>query len=197
MTSKCFLDMDGVIADFVGAACRAHNRPNPYRPCLPKAQGEFDMAAVWGITHRDFWKPVVAKSLQFWTDLEKTPEADAIVEFVCEWFGAENVAILTAPSSDSGSIPGKRAWIARHYPQFSRRVIFSAAETKSFLSAPGKVLIDDRNENVGMFHNGGGAGVLVPRPWNTRHWQEDRCLESIQRQVQRFAGYARNAKAVA
>jgi len=162
---QCLLDMDGVIADFMKACCAAHNRPDPY--LQESSLGIWETEKVWGITEREFWKPIDALGLGFWDGIVKTPEADRIVELLTETFGETNIAILTAPSFDPGCVPGKMAWIKRHYPQFKKRIIFGHA--KEFLSAPYRVLVDDRDKNVENFRAAGGQAILVPRPWNKAH----------------------------
>ncbi len=49
---KVFLDMDGVLADFVKGVCLAHKRESPYRPDNIACLGQFDMDKLWGITPR-------------------------------------------------------------------------------------------------------------------------------------------------
>lgn len=164
---QCFVDMDGVIADFVSAISRAHNRPSPYTDprTLGISLGLFDMEKIWGITAKEFWVP--SNSHEFWATIEKTPDADAIINLAESQFGSENVAILTAPSQAEGCISGKREWIKHHYPQFKQRIIFASA--KEFLAGPDKFLIDDRDKNIDAFRGAGGTGILVSRLWNQCH----------------------------
>ncbi len=175
---QALLDMDGVIADFMGHLCWYHNRPSPYEN--PAAYGIWDTETLWGITVEEFWEPIKKDSLTFWKTIPKTKEADALVKLVSETFGEENVAILTAPSDDSGAVPGKRSWIRKHYPQFQKRIIFGSA--KEFLAAPYRVLIDDRDKNISQFEDAGGEGVLVPRFWN-RAWHYADESEKITKMV--------------
>ena len=178
---KCFLDMDGVIADFMSSLCAAHGKPSPYVD--PVNKGKFDTEKLWGISDTEFWAPVAKNSLEFWETIQKTPEADEIVKLAVLEFGIENVAILTAPSKDPGSVPGKRYWIERHYPAFRKRMIFTTASAKCFVAGPRKVLIDDKDSNVDEFDEHGGTGILVPRPWNAEHMLERDLVEVIKDQI--------------
>lgn len=187
MTCKCFLDMDGVIADFVGALCKIHGRETPYSQ--PESLGKFDTEKLWGISAEEFWAPVKKNSLEFWEGIEKTPEADEIVKLAVLEFGIENVCILTAPSSDHGSVPGKRAWIARHYPCFSKRILFATASAKQFCAGRGKYLIDDKDSNVDEFDTAGGTGILVPRPWNAEHMLEGDLIQVVKYQIREGKKY--------
>jgi hypothetical protein len=96
--------------------------------------------------------------------LEKIEDADQIVESACREFGVENVCLLSALAPVSSCVSGKWAWVRRHYPQFSNQMLFGSA--KWFLAGPGRVLIDDWEENVAQFNKHGGEGILVPRLWN-------------------------------
>lgn len=159
---KIFLDMDGVLADFVGGACKAHNRT-----CYdhPSHYGEFQLEKIWGITPAEFWKPT--NSFEFWASLAKTPEADMIVETAVKLVGWENIAILTSPSLHESCVPAKRYWIEKYYPRLTKNMIF--AWGKGFIAGPGKLLVDDRDRNVDDFRAAGGQAVLVPRLWNRRY----------------------------
>lgn len=162
---KCLLDMDGVITDFIGAINKVHRKENPFDD--PKNRGVYAVEKLWKMTAKEFWKP--ADSMEFWEGLEKTPEADWIVDIVIGRFGLNNVAILTAPSLFDGCMAAKKRWMERHYPLLAKRIIFCAAGVKEFLAGPNKVLVDDRDSNIIEFQKAGGVGVLVPRPWNVRH----------------------------
>lgn len=173
--TKIFLDMDGILADFVKAACQLHNRPEP---CIkPEHYGEFDLEKGWGITPEQFWAPIADQSLDFWVGLEKTPEADQLVNLAIYYVGVDNIAILTAPSKDSGSVPGKRLWIEKNYPQFKKQMIFTSA--KGFLAGPDRILIDDRDRNIEEFAKAGGSGILLPRLWNSYYTVSNVALHAV------------------
>lgn len=166
---KCFIDMDGVLANFVGAACRVHNRPWPYDD--PKNLGRFEIEPAWGISPREFWKPIDAAGIGFWENLEKTEFADRLIRFATSIYGLDNLCILTSPSDDPACVPGKRAWMRMNYPLLSKNMLFGSA--KQFLAGPDRVLIDDRDKNLEDFQMYGGFGVLVPQPWNRGHSSKD------------------------
>jgi 5'(3')-deoxyribonucleotidase len=161
----CFLDMDGVLVDFVTGICEAHGLDNPY--LKPEALGEFDMAKLWGMSNTAFWRPAKNLGLEFWASLKPTLYAKELVTLVESEF--ENVAILTAPSSDPSCIPGKRLWIEQHFPQFKKKIIFASAESKRLVAAANKVLIDDRDSNVEEWNQHSGIGVTFPCRWNKFH----------------------------
>lgn len=170
--TKCFLDMDGVIADFVGAVHEAHGRPYCYAD--HSVRGRFDIEPIWGISVDEFWK---TDTLEFWDSIKPTPEAFEIVSMLEKSFGVDNIAILTSPSNGPGCVPGKRSWMRRHFPQFYKQMIFTSA--KKFLSGPSRILIDDRDKNIESFHEEGGETILIPRHWNSHHEDSDHVVEWV------------------
>lgn len=157
--STIFLDLDGVLADFVGGICLAHSRPNPFLD--PANAGRYQVDEIWGMAPAEFWKPC---DESFWAFLEPTPEAEMIVELADRLVGEENVCVLTAPSENPGCVPGKLRWLDRHFGIGRDRVLFGSC--KHFCAAPHAVLVDDHLGNAERFWMFGGHAVLYPRPWN-------------------------------
>ena len=177
---RCYLDMDGVLVDFIGGANRAHGKEDPF--LIEANRGTYAVEELWGMTPKEFWEPL--NSLEFWENLEKTPECDEIIELACNGFGDENVCILTAPSEFEGCMVAKQRWMKKHYPEFVKRTIFAAAGTKQFIGGPEKLLIDDRDSNVEEWRKAGGRGILLPRPWNKLHHQSDHPMRWLKEELQ-------------
>lgn len=180
---KAFIDMDGVLVDFLQGISDLHGRPNPYLTD-PKSFGVWDTEQLWGISPKDFWKPVEENSYEFWSTLKPTEEALDIVDVVCREFGVENVAILTHPSTDDGCVPGKRDWINQYFPQFEKRVIYGGA--KEFLAGPNRLLVDDKDKNVDKFREAGGQAVLLPRAWNRAYGMRTIPISVLNLEIDRF-----------
>lgn len=176
MKNICFLDMDGVLYDFVGSACAAHSLKSPYGST--NCAGIFEMETCWGMTEEQFWAPI--KTREFWEFMPKTPEADDIVAFLVSKFGEENICILSNPSSQDNSIGGKKAAIKRDYPFLEKKMLFGSA--KQFLSGPGRVLVDDRDKNIIGFEEFGGVGITVPRDWNRMYLRKNDVMQEIKSQ---------------
>lgn len=179
---KCFLDMDGVLIDFLSGASKAHGRELPYTKV--ENRGIWETEQLWGITSDAFWKPIDALGAGFWEDLPKTDECDEIISLVDNYFGLDNVAILTAPSDDPNCVIGKKLCLKKRLPMFKKRVIFTGA--KEFLAGPNRVLIDDRDKNIKDFFEAGGYAIRVPRLWNMAHTQSHVVIQSIKKQLDRF-----------
>lgn len=164
-----FLDMDGILVDFVEGACVLHGRPNPYG----ETKGQYDLDVVFGMTPEEFWSPM---DYNFWAGLPKTHDSHLIVDMVKAYFPDEKLAILSSPSkmNTGHCVAGKTHWIQTHLPFLARSYIY--APKKKFLGAPGRVLIDDFEKNIEGFTAAGGQAFLYPRPWNSRHAESDQAL---------------------
>jgi 5'(3')-deoxyribonucleotidase len=162
--TKVLLDMDGVIADFVAGACAHHGIANPWD--RPEMLGEWDFmkALPEGMSATTFWGSL---GLDFWANLDKTSEADELVEYLEQRFGEENICILSSPCLTPGCVEGKLLWIKKHYPRLARSYLFGPR--KEFCARPNTLLIDDLDHNVWKFREHGGAAILFPRPWNSSH----------------------------
>lgn len=172
-----FLDMDGVLVDFVGGAHREHGRQNAY--VMDPNEHRWNIEEIWGITTKQFWNPLKRKG--FWLELDKTPEADQIVELAIRTVGVRNVAICTSPSLDANCVPEKREWVKKYYPQLVNSMIF--AHNKYFLAAKERILIDDRDRNINDWEEYGGHGILVPRQWNDEWVYKDHAFEAVEKQL--------------
>jgi hypothetical protein len=178
MRNKIFLDLDGVIADFTTGYCGVHGIPNPFT-LDPTFRGDeaWDVIAQTGMSPADFWRPM---GRDFWGSLQKTEEADEIVQIIDGTVGMDNTCFLTTPCLTEGCVEGKRDWVNEHYPGIP--ILFSSAGKgshvgpKEFCASAGAILIDDHTPNVRKWVDAGGTGFLFPRPWNDLHPYEDLAL---------------------
>ena len=152
--------MDGVLVDFVGGICAVHNRPSPYDN--PANRYEWDIHKLWGISEAEFWHPTNYQG--FWENLNPTPEAHEIVA-ACEAIPQMRTAILTSPNQNPHCVAEKKLWIKKHFPQLSKRMIFTA--NKEYCASADTMLIDDKTLNCLNFMEFGGHAMLYPRPWNS------------------------------
>lgn len=160
---KAFVDLDGVLVDFLGGACQAHGRTSPYGQV--GSAGVWDVSRLWGITDEQFWAPLASR--EFWSGLSWTADGPEILGILESVFGASNMVLLTAPGLTAESAAGKVDWIQRHLPTYQNRYLIGTA--KHFCARAGCVLIDDRDSNLQSWQAAGGLAVQVPRPWNTGH----------------------------
>jgi 5'(3')-deoxyribonucleotidase len=152
-----FLDMDGVLADFVGSSCRIHGRDIDTADC-------WDYFQNWNMSENDFWQPINEAGRGFWADLEPFPWMQELVSLVKDV--EPNFQVLTKPSNHPECTAGKMDWLHRHFGKRFRNYIF--APNKNLLASRGRLLIDDSDSNVSGFIEYGGAAYLLPQPWNSR-----------------------------
>ena len=178
---KCLLDMDGVMVNFSQGIANWHGYQNGYsqRPLPTAWAGNWNMPALVGMPDADWYAPLGRP--EFWAGLGWMPDGQRLLAEVEDYFGAENVCLLSNPGQGSGGMVGKQQWIANHMPQYSRRVLLGAATAKAFCAHGQSVLVDDRNENVELFWAAGGQAILVPRPWNRDYALADHCIPSLLR----------------
>jgi len=161
-----FLDMDGVLANFVMGACKLFERD--YDQTIREwPKGEYGIEKVFGVSRSEFWKKVDSRGTHFWSSLPEYPEAGDLTVASLK-FGDTYVA--TTPSLSSDSMAGKLAWMDRIGKQLrSKGEAFRnyvLTPHKHLLAGPESLLIDDSVENVNLFVERGGEAILVSRPWN-------------------------------
>ena len=152
-----YLDMDGVLVDFVGGI---ESRFGVNLQAWP--DGFYDIREVVQcrlnrkVTPRDFW----ALGHAFWANLHPTRECKPLIDALegCETY------LLTSPTLEPECASGKMAWIKYHLPQFMRKVIITPQ--KHLLANSNSVLIDDSDANCQKFISHGGIAICLSRPWN-------------------------------
>ena len=177
---RIFLDMDGVLVDFLGGALRLWGI----------TRIEFDarqVAGVWDITealevsHTEFWGRIGDEGIAFWEDLEPLPwwkELVAVADDLAdEWF------LASSPSWCPTSHAGKVRWIqSRFGERFDR---FSLCPHKYLLAQEGAVLVDDSEKNCGRFmfdkegRPTGGEAIVFPSPHNGRYTEGEDPLTPV------------------
>lgn len=198
MRPRIFLDMDEVLVDFVGGACRRWGvTVEAVRSNWPV--GEWDIVpplskvvnAVprgqrpdWSaLTEAEFWRHIHDRGPDFWCNLEPHPWLEDLLTAVRavtpDWY------IVSSPSRCPSSHAGKATWLKRYFgPLFDR---FLLTPHKHLLAGPGAVLIDDREETVERFVAHGGRGILFPAYHNSRHADRDRAAELVIGELGRLA----------
>ena len=172
---KIFLDMDGVLVDFVSAALKAHNRPDPYVNGMYAGKRLED---VWEMSPSKFWEPM--RGHEFWAKLKPTKEFRRIVRALPR---TVQRAILTTPSKrDAESITGKTTWVRTWMPGMEEEIVF--AKNKELIADWNSILVDDTDDVVETFRENGGRAILFPRPWNSRHRKSYRAYEVFEMELQ-------------
>lgn len=173
--NTCYLDVDGVLTDFMGAALRLHGRTTADVYAGDPSHWRWGVWGMLGLTAEAFWEPITSAGAAFWRDLAWTPEGRDLVDVVEQVFGQPNVYLLTSPSDDPYSLAGKTQWVKQHLPQYARQTIVTPA--KHAVAAEGRLLIDDSDDNCAKWAKAGGRAILFPRPWNVNLRYADRALD--------------------
>lgn len=156
---QCLLDMDGVLVDFIGGACKHHGIKNPYD--YPANLGKYDLMELILIKPEEFWKTL---DREFWANLDPMHDFDPIMQLLEIEIGLKNICLLSSPCQTEGCMEGKLDWIKKYLPDFKRRFLFGPA--KHFCSRNSRLLIDDSEMNTDSYD---GQSILVPRPWNRNY----------------------------
>lgn len=158
MNTFCFIDLDGVLVDFIEGAFEYHGIT------IEWADIRWNFVEQAGLHPGDFWRLL---GTGFWAGLKRTREFFAIIGAAEKKFGADNIFLCSSPCETPGCIVGKALWVDHYLPKYSRRLILT--NRKEVFSGPGRVLIDDADHNIDGWVKAGGVGILVPRPWNATH----------------------------
>lgn len=170
-----FLDMDGLLVNFVGGALAAHHRPD-----ATLTAGEWHIAKSLGLTEKEFWAPL--QGIPFWAELQPMPDMSQILAIIHELFGLQRCYLLSTPCLDDACYTGKALWVEQHLPDFQRRLIL--ATQKFPLARPGALLIDDSDNNVRQWRLCGGDAILLPRLWNSHHHSMNQALAVLELSLQ-------------
>ncbi len=174
-----FLDMDGVLTDFVSAALRVHDRNEALDAWPP---GERDIPKVLGISRGEYWRKIDAQGVDFWSQLEAYSWVPLLIDEVQQF---APWSILTAPSLAPHSSQGKIIWLRNYFPKVKGRAFsdFLIGNQKHLLAQPGHILIDDAEANVDAFQAAGGHAILFPAIWN-RNYQVENPVAYVREQLE-------------
>ena len=175
--NEIFIDLDDTLNKFTMEALAEvgciGNQQNPLSNFDPAWNFDIIKAANALHPHRNFTSNQFWRSFSeyFWANLPRSDEFDFLLEKSIELVGKENITILSCPTSHPTCAAGKIRWIRNYCPDWLRRQYLLGPE-KFRCAKPGALLIDDSDDNVEKFHRKGGATILVPRPWNSRHKED-------------------------
>jgi hypothetical protein len=185
---KLFLDMDGVLADFIGQVHATLKIPyNIDR--YPYELGRWDTLSVIAnrsdgrFTRKDVFAATDVH--EFWEYMPWTYDGKTILKSIKRSVKSEERFICTSPMARPYAWSGKIAWLNKN-KIYNNIIIMSAS--KSLLAKHDCMLIDDKDSNVDEFIAAGGKAFLIPRPWNRRfaEWQRrydyfDEMLDAIEK----------------
>jgi len=172
MIKTIYIDMDGVLADFVGGCETKFDRLSPYvEKCADFEKYLGGMGGIphaWGMTMDDLWRPI-ERDPTFWSGLALLPGAIQIYQTAVSLVGQDNVHILSSHGGLRKCIDGKMDWLEKYFPFIHLSHNYHFAVKKWHFAAHDRLLVDDQDNNVDPFRQKGGQTILVPRAWNSRY----------------------------
>jgi 5'(3')-deoxyribonucleotidase len=173
-----YLDMDGVIADFIEGFINVHRRDD----LLEKFYAD-EWPTTWNFDNefgpeQDWWKTVDEVGEVFWQYLNAYKWMGRLIMEIemtgIPWY------ICTTPRLSKTCLAGKLGWLEHHVGKFDLMMI----KDKYRLAHKDALLIDDADTNCNKFHKAGGQTITFPQSWNSnRDLVKDRmpytlhCLE--------------------
>lgn len=173
-----FFDLDGVLVDLYKGIINHYKIDINTNDLKSRHQIWEEVAQRKGMSKSKVSEEVHNFGFDFWSSLPKTDVADEIIEAMkrLDALGAYTM-ILTATSRDSSSCNGKAIWVKNNLPKsfYSKnKIIFSYQ--KWACSAPGRYLIDDKQENLDLWSDFGGTAIKCRQPWNFKNWSKEKSL---------------------
>lgn len=145
MSDTLLLDMDGVLADFVGSACRLFGKSE-------SSVTQWHIEKDWGITQEEFWAKIAEAGEDFWANMEPTSEFTELIRIT------DNFLVVTSPSLDPACAAGKTKWLQTHLPERHRRKYLICAAKKRVVR--GRFLVDDSTNNCLTFSWNSAPGEI-------------------------------------
>lgn len=157
-----YLDMDGVLSDWLGAACKLCDvdlNDEEIRQEIKKRNGFLDDY----VDEKTLWKNIEKEGVDFWTGLELFPWSKKLYNTLEKL--ADEFAILSSPGKftkiAAPACNGKVLWLDNHFNN-KERYIFGY---KKYLCASANtILVDDSKNKIDPFIEAGGNGFLWPNP---------------------------------
>lgn len=161
-----YLDMDGVLVDFMSGALQLATDNDILATGLVYGgwwpRGKKTPTAALGIDSDTFWNKLNMFGPLFWASLDWCPWGK---ELLASLQGEDfEVVLLSSPVGGANSVCGKQLWIERELGIEFHNYIFTSR--KELLASPKAFLLDDHEENVNTFQRAGGKAMLFPQPWN-------------------------------
>lgn len=181
-----YLDMDGVIADFLYQLLWEHNREDLItRYEEGTFPNDWDLEGELG-TEEQLYSVVRKLGRSFWINIPPYPWMTKLLNCVnnfCKIHKA-NWYICTTPYYQSDCYKGKVDWLhANLGQQFSNIIMI---RDKYLLANKNSFLIDDSEKNYDNFIKNGGNAFLFPQQWNRAREQKsdtfnilNHCLSSF------------------
>lgn len=161
-TVKTFLDMDGVISDWIGSAaklCDLDLNDKEIREGIKKDNGFVENY----VDPDTLWKKIEEAGSDFWENLELFPWSKKLYNAVKG--ASDEFSILSSPGkfpiTASQACAGKVLWLDKHFDNHEDYIF---CYQKYRCADENSVLVDDSDYKIEPFQEAGGNGFLWPNP---------------------------------
>lgn len=176
MIKTIYLDMDGVITDFVSSINKCMGIPEHTPALIRNWWEEYDVS---------FEQVNNYCTIDFWQNLTWLSDGKEILSAVLDKFPQLSIFLLTTPMPNPGSWTGKFKWVQKHLPLFTKQLIVTTVSKALFVGSD-TLLIDDYDKNIKEFIAAGGQGILVPRSSNSLYKQAGETLQVVKNRLEEF-----------
>ena len=156
------LDLDGVLANFSGAASLVHGHGT-------KTPHKWDWYKDWPCTTDEFWQVIHGLGDHFYEKwVEPYPWAIDVLRLVAH---ADEFVIFSSPSDSQYGYAGKKIWVDKYLQPHlgtSTPIKLIVGSEKHLMAGKDRLLIDDYDVNIERFRKAGGHTVTFPQPWNSQ-----------------------------
>ncbi len=141
-----YVDMDGVLADFLKGAGLATDMT-------------FKTHMDWEKVKKVEWKTLADMGADFWAGLPWNKGGKKLWSFVRQYNPNILSAFPQAQENKQHAINGKKRWIKRELTGVNKIHIVRGQEKQDY-AEPTAILIDDSPRNIDQFNAKGGIGIL-------------------------------------
>ncbi len=199
MVTRICLDMDGVCTRLImhaleiataGIVSRYDDEryPLPGVYATELAANQLLKESGRTVSRAELWASVPR---YVWATTPPTAEYAALFRECERIVGRAHLFFATRQTEYPDSAAGKLEWVSTYAPAYMATQTIIGAP-KDFGANARTLLIDDCDDNVLAFREAGGAALLMPRPWNSRHDEKPEVifneLALACKQPERFAG---------
>ena len=153
---EIFVDLDGVLADFVAgtnmAMSKVYDEEHVHDEAEYEANSKYRSRMWKGL--RDYQKK---HGGEFWNELPLMKDAKQLWDYVKRY----PVEILSATGNpEYGAAEQKHKWVAKNIDPSVKVNLTRKSSEKAQMAAPHRVLIDDKEKSINPWIEAGGIGIL-------------------------------------
>ena len=142
-----YVDMDGVIADFLDSASVLKGETIP-------------TFKEWSKIKKNDWKLIAAGGHQFWSNLKWMSNGKKLWKFLSTYTNPNILsAYPTHPNNKDKAIKGKNIWVRKNLSNVGKVYLVKGIDKQKY-ATPNSVLIDDSERNINQWIAKGGIGIL-------------------------------------